>query len=89
MQVGQCLQSLDQQAHFCVLALVLARDDDRARVFEQVHGVKGLPRLIKAIVQHADDVGMVERSQRPELLGQGQRGIGVPTARGKGQLIGG
>jgi hypothetical protein len=57
--------------------------EDRTRVLLEVHREIGV-LLVEAVVQHADDVGMVQRGQDAELTRQGEalvRAPGIVVAR--------
>ena len=75
MKIGQRVKHLNQQIDLKGQRVVKARVFDCPGVAEQIHGEIRLAFLVKAVVQHADDVGMTQRCQQFKFLRQRQRHV--------------
>ena len=60
VHVRQRLQQLDQQSDLRFERRIAPRLQDCLRSFQQIHRVERQPLIVKAVVKHADDVGMAE-----------------------------
>ena len=68
VQVGERPERLHEQIDLHGERLALPRLDDRQRILLQVHGEERHTILVEAVVEHAHDVGVPERSKEAELL---------------------
>ena len=66
--VIQGLQQLRQQVNLARQRLPLPGIDDGLRVVQQFHCEEGLPLGIKSVVQHADDMRMLQGCECLKLL---------------------
>ena len=72
VQVGERLEQLDQEVDPAGEVALGGGEVDRHRAIEQLHRDERLAAGVEAVVEDADDVGVAERGQDPELLGQGE-----------------
>ncbi len=70
VEIDKRLQYLEQQVDLDGARLVFAGFQNGLSGFDQFHGEERLALVFKAVVEHADDVGMAQRGKQLELLRQ-------------------
>src|SRR5579871_6027465 len=72
VQISKRLQHLYDEPDLDVGRLAFGCAEDCLRILKQLHGVVWLTVDIKAVVQHADDIGVVQGSQYFEFVSKRQ-----------------